>query len=312
MFSYLKRVLAVLVVISAWSLLGIVLIDYMAAGLGGLVAICKQSQAWALLLLITLSRSSTLKQTGNSIKQWWKSTAVGAYIVHKSANLGALSSAVLRWFYINLYLLADVLFCVGAPLLIVSASAGWWLIDEVSYVALLIYSCMISIIFFAGLYSNLVRLLALGYFICYWLLAGDMLMYPFIAPAAVQQNITLLMTDSVNALLPAAGLVLIVYLLARRHGLRMISKAFKQDSKQDFSRDVSRDIFSNYLLLGCLLMAIPLLVIITNTAISHINIHMLFIGLGIWLLDCYWQDDVANEPALSSDCRYFLNLSWKY
>ena len=116
------------------------------------------------------------------------------------------------------------------------------------------------------------------------------------------------MTDSVNALLPAAGLVLIVYLLARRLGLSMIAKAFKQDS----SRDFSRDIFSNYLLLGCLLMAIPLLIIITNTVISHINIHMLFVGLGIWLLDRYWQDDVANEPALSSDCRYFLNLSWKY
>ena len=312
MFSYLKRALAVLVVIGAWSLLGIVLIDYMAGGLGGLVAICKQSQVWSLMLLIILSRSSTLKQTGNSIKQWWKGTAVGAYVVHESANLRALTSAVLRWFYINLYLLADVLFCVGAPLLIVSASAGWWLIDEVSYLALLIYSCMISLIFFAGLYSNLVRLLALGYFICYWLLAGDMLMYPFIAPAAVQKNIALLMTDSVNALLPAAGLVLIVYLLARRLGLSIIAKAFHQDSNQDSNQDFSRDIFSNYLLLGCLLMAIPLLVIITNTAISHINIHMLFVGLGIWLLDRYWQDDVANEPTLSSDCRYFLNLSWKY
>jgi hypothetical protein len=39
---------------------------------------------------------------------------------------------------------------------------------------------------------------------------------------------------------------------------------------------------------------------------------MLFVGLGIWALDLYWQQDVASEPALSSDCRYFLKLSWKH
>jgi len=30
------------------------------------------------------------------------------------------------------------------------------------------------------------------------------------------------------------------------------------------------------------------------------------------VLDLYWQEDVASEPALSSDWRYFLKLSWKY
>ena len=69
---------------------------------------------------------------------------------------------------------------------------------------------------------------------------------------------------------------------------------------------------SNYMLLGCLLMAIPLAAVIAYTAISHINVHILFVGLGIWSLDLYWQHDVANEPALSSDWRYFLKLSCKY
>ncbi len=139
-----------------------------------------------------------------------------------------------------------------------------------------------------------------------------MLMYPFVAPAAVQQNIALVMTDALNTLLPAFGLVLIVYLLARRHWLKMIKAALTKDSSQGSEPVSSRVFFSNYLLLGCLVMAIPLIAVITHTAISHINIHMLFVGLGIWALDLYWQDDIANEPALSSDWRYFLKLSWKY
>jgi hypothetical protein len=59
-------------------------------------------------------------------------------------------------------------------------------------------------------------------------------------------------------------------------------------------------------------MAMPLVAIITHTAISHINVHLLFVGLGIWALDQYWQHDVVNEPALSSDWRSFFNLSWRY
>ena len=174
---------------------------------------------------------------------------------------------------------------------------------------------MISIIFFWGLHSNLVRLLTLGYFFGYWLVSDSLLIYPFIAPAAVQQNVTLMMTEALSALLPAVGLVLIVYLLARRHGLHMSLSAVngnRQPNKEldrNSSQDFSRDILSNYMLLGCLLMAIPLAAVITHTAISYINVHILFVGLGIWSLDRYWQHDVVDEPALSSDWRYFLKLS---
>ena len=312
MIGYLKLALAIFVVISGWCLLAIVLVDYIAGDLAGLFDTSRQSQAWSLLLLLALSRSSTLRATNLRIGQWFTNSLLGALVSPALTAVRDVFASALRSIYINVYLLADVVFCIGTPLLIISASAGWWLLPEVSYVSLLIYSCMISIIFFAGLCCNLVRLLALGYFFGYWLLDPAMLMYPFVAPAVVQQNIALIMTDALNALLPAVGLVLIVYLLARRHGLQMIKAAISTDSSGSSKWVFSRKFFSNYLLLGCLVMATLLVVVITHIGIGHINVHMLFIGLGIWALDRYWQEDVASEPALSSDWRYFLKLSWKY
>ena len=288
------------------------MVDYIAGDLAGLFDTSRQSQAWSLLLLLALSRSSMLRVTNLRIGQWLANSLLGAIVGPVLAAVRDVFASAMRSIYISVYLLADVVFCVGTPLLIISASAGWWLLPEVSYVSLLIYSCMISIIFFAGLYSNLVRLLALGYFFGYWLLDQAMLMYPFVAPAAVQQNIALIMTDAFNALLPAVGLVLIVYLLARRHGLEMVKTAISTDSSCGAKQILSREFFSNYLLLGCLIMAIPLIVVISHSLIGHINVHMLFIGLGIWGLDRHWQEDVASEPALSSDWRYFLKLSWKH
>ncbi|UVW34217.1 hypothetical protein NYF23_09300 [SAR92 clade bacterium H455] len=312
MMPYLKRALAIFVVISGWCLFAIVLLDYIVGDLAGLIDTSRQTQTWSLLLLFGLSHNSTLRETNLMIKQWFFGTGIGALVTPVLIAIGDLFASALRSVYINIYLLADVLFCIGTPLLIISATAGWWLLPEVSYVSLLIYSCMISIIFFAGLCCNLVRLLSLGYFFGYWLVDESMLMYPFVAPAAVQENIALIMTDALNTLLPAVGLLLIVYLLARRHGLQMVKAAFSGDSARSSYLSSSRAFFSNYLLLGCLLMATPLIAVLTHTAISHINIHMLFVGLGIWALDLYWQDDVASEPALSSDWRYFLRLSWKY
>lgn len=312
MTAYLKQALRVFVVISCWCLFAIVLADYIVGDLAGLIDTSKQTQAWSLLLLFVLSRSSSLRDTNLTIRQWFVGTGLGGLVSPVLIVVQDLFASALRSVYVNVYLLADVLFCIGTPLLIISASAGWWLLPEVSYVSLLIYSCMISIIFFVGLCCNLVRLLSLGYFFGYWLVDDAMLMYPFVAPAVVQQNIALIMTDALNTLLPAVGLVLIVYLLARRHGLQMIKAAISGDSNRGSQRILSRAFFSNYLLLGCLVMAIPLLAVITHTAISHINVHMLFVGLSIWVLDLYWQEDVASEPALSSDWRYFLKLSWKY
>ena len=160
MTAYLKQALRVFVVISCWCLFAIVLADYIVGDLAGLIDTSKQTQAWSLLLLFVL----------------FVGTGLGGLVSSVLIVVQDLFASALRSVYVNVYLLADVLFCIGTPLLIISASAGWWLLPEVSYVSLLIYSCMISIIFFVGLCCNLVRLLSLGYFFGYWLVDDAMLM----------------------------------------------------------------------------------------------------------------------------------------
>jgi hypothetical protein len=323
MIQVLQRAVLVLIVVNAWFLFGIVVFDYLFGNLLGLFTTSIYTQAWAILLLVALSFSSALKARQLKIIQWYSTTGLGIYIAEKcSRNIcsyRALVLRALRALYINLYLLADVIFCVGAPLLIISASAGWWLLEDVSYVALLGYCCMISLIVFAGLYSNLVRLLSLGYFFVYWLLSDSMLLYPFAAPALVQKNIATMLSGSVSGWLPVIGLVLIVYLLARKGRAKIIERSGWQSSKsllrelfKLFPKRFNRQLFGNYLSLFCLLMAAPLVMLMLNSIIGYLNPHVLFAGFTIWMLDRLWQTDVVHEPALSMDCRYFVNLIWKH
>jgi hypothetical protein len=323
MIQALQRAVLVLIVVNAWFLLSIVVFDYLFGNLLGLFATSIHTQAWAILLLVALSFSSALKATQLKIKQWYSTTGLGIYLLEKfSRNIGryqTVAARALHGLYINLYLLADVIFCVGAPLLIISASAGWWLLEEVSYLALLGYYCMISLIVFTGLYSNLVRLLSLGYFFGYWLLSDSMLLFPFVAPALVQKNIATMLSGSISGWLPVIGLVLIVYLLARRGRATIIERSDWPGAKSPlrelfklFPKRFNRQLFGNYLSLFCLLIAAPLLILMFNSIIGYLNPHVLFAGFAIWILDKLWQTDVLHEPALSSDCRYFVNLIWKH
>lgn len=323
MIQVLQRAILVLIVVNAWFLLGILAFDYLFGNLLGLFTTSIHTQAWAILLLVALSFSSALKSTELKIKQWFAGTALGIYLAENiTKDIGkyrAVAARALHALYFNLYLLADVIFCVGAPLLIITASAGWWLLEEVSYLALLGYCCMISLIVFTGLYSNLIRLLSLGYFFGYWLLSDSLLLYPFAAPALVQKNITIMFSGSVSGWLPVIGLVLIVYLLAHRGRANMLESSSWQGFKslarelfKLFPKGINRHLFGSYLSLLCLLMAAPLIVVILNSIIGYLNPHVLFAGFAIWILDRLWQTDVLHEPALSTDCRYFVNLIWKH
>ena len=90
------------------------------------------------------------------IRQWFADTGLAAVVGPALITVRDIVVRGLRSVYVNVYLAADVLFCVGTPLLIISASAGWWLLPEVSYMSLIIYSCVISIIFFAGFYDEMI------------------------------------------------------------------------------------------------------------------------------------------------------------
>lgn len=322
MMRSLQRAILMLVVLNGWCLLGIILVDYLLGDILGLFSTSIYSQGWAILLLVALSFSSSLKATQLKLKQWYTNTPVDFYLQQRFGTCLAMISRALRALYINLYLLADVVFCVGAPLLIVSASTGWWLIDDVSYIALIEYCSIISIIVFVGLYSNMARLLSLGYFFGYWLLSDNMLLYPFVAPTLVQQNIAIMISQSLNSWILVVGLILIIYLMARRRqidsqeatasGVGKISNVFSQHPFEMIKTTLNRELLGNYLSLACLIMAVPLGVLILNSIIGHLNTHLLFACFIIWMFDKHWQYEVVNEPALSSDGRYFVDLMLKH
>ena len=80
MMRYLKQALEIFIVISGWCLFVIVVVDYIVGDLSGLIDTSLQTQAWSLLLLFGLSRSSTLRATNQTIRQWFAKTLVGAVV----------------------------------------------------------------------------------------------------------------------------------------------------------------------------------------------------------------------------------------
>ena len=77
-------------------------------------------------------------------------------------------------------------------MLVLTAFVGWWLIDEIDAVMLLFYLGLICLISVAGIYNNLVRMIAIGYFNGYWLIDLNMLSYLFEAPLRMSATIELM------------------------------------------------------------------------------------------------------------------------
>ncbi len=58
-----------------------------------------------------------------------------------------------------------------------------------------------------------------------------------------------------------------------------------------------------------IIIALAVILIGVVDVMQWINIHLYFAGVAIWFLDGYWQREVAQEPALSTDFRYLLHTS---
>ena len=194
---------------------------------------------------------------------------------------------LLHTVYSHLYQTTDVLFCIGLPMLVITALVGWWLIDEVVLSSMVLYLCLLLAISITGIYSNAVRMLSVGYFNGYWILSSDWLSYPFIAPMRLQQNVDLMVAEVGMAVLPVLGVVCLLLYLASSAATSVRELGVRQDHFLRRSLNV------------------------IETKLDLLNIHLFFVGTAIGLMDFCWKAVLDDEPALSGDVQYLLSGLWR-
>tara|TARA_B110000305_G_scaffold76251_1_gene85605 strand:+ start:97 stop:1014 length:918 start_codon:yes stop_codon:yes gene_type:complete len=299
-----------------WALLASASFDYLLGTLFGLFATSKNSQIWAVLLGLTLSIYQTFYWRKNPLRRGWlrltKFSRPMALVGRGCNRLGRLLHTV----YSHLYQTTDVLFCIGLPMLVITALVGWWLIDEVVLSSMVLYLCLLLAISITGIYSNAVRMLSVGYFNGYWILSSDWLSYPFIAPMRLQQNIDLMVAEVGMAVLPVLGVVCLLLYLASSAATSVRELGVRQDhflrrSLNVIETKLDRQVFSNMLFLGGVLLCIPLAFLCLNSLIDLLNIHLFFVGTAIGLMGFCWKAVLDDEPALSGDVQYLLSGLWR-
>lgn len=325
----------------SWALLGMAFFSYIAGDLLGLFSVSRHFEILSGLLgLVIISyfvfytgHKPTHKTVKADILLRLKSLPGATLLARFCLRLVLL----VRRFYAMLYQFADVVFCVGVPMLVLTAVVGWWLIEEIDAAILLFYLSLMCIISIAGIYNNLVRMLAIGYFNGYWLIDANMLSYPFEAPLRVHATVEL-MYDQVGAaiwplMLTATLLFYLIYwlLTSKRHlggylegdlaenlvvGQLGTSEgsAIEPLAKQDFQlfeTVFSGSLFAKLLLAIILLVGPPICFIFIDSMVTLINIHCFFAALAIFWMDALWRVEFEREPSLCGDCRYLLSGDWR-
>jgi hypothetical protein len=290
-------------VILGWLLTAVILFDYVSGGLIVRGQLSSQMQIIVLLVVLVLSYFPVVRTTRLQITQWCSTTALSIYVNNQLGDFGRGLRRWLRHAYISLYLLADVVFCAGGPMLIVTAATGYWLLDDVSFFDLLLYIGVIALILLAGLYSNIVRLLSLGYFFGYWLLSEDLLLYPFVAPKLVYENVELMLSGAPDMFILIVAFFFVGLVLARLFAPFILQLFFCPRRWERFS-ETRGDSLNRFIII-----ALAVILIGVVDVMQWINSHLYFAGVAIWFLDGYWQREVAQEPALSTDFRYLLHTS---
>ncbi|MDG2502635.1 MAG: hypothetical protein P8M77_09625 [Porticoccaceae bacterium] len=201
-------------------------------------------------------------------------------------------------------------------MLVVTALVGWWLIDEINLISMVLYLCLLLAISITGIYSNSVRMLSLGYFNGYWFLDSDWLSFPFAAPMRVQQNIDRMVAEVGLALLPVLGVICLLLYLARSvafnaDGLGLIRSNFFKRRLNIVKKKSDHSVWVRTLSLIALLVGISITFICVNSLIELLNIHLFFAASAIVFLDFCWKTRLSNEPVLSGDVQYLLSGLWR-
>jgi hypothetical protein len=298
---------------AGWGVMGLAAFDYIASQFFAQISGSTQRQIWFGLLGMAVAGWLTFFGSNRLIHEVLPSLAArlpGYSIVYGCCR--ALGGFIKR-LYSLLYQTADVIFCMGIPILLLTAMVGWWLIEEINGPMLLFYMGLIMVIAIAGIYNNAVRMLSLGYFNGYWLIDDNKLSYPFEAPLLVDETLGLMSAQMGNALWP---IMLIVGILFYFCYWLMTSRQFSSEDGGvrtilKFDRLLKQSLVPKLLILAILLVGSLAVVLFVSAMLELINIHCFFATLAIFWMDALWRGEFDQEPALCGDCRYFLSGKWR-
>lgn len=306
----LGTAMLLLLMFAGWGLLILSVAGYAGSSWG--FSISKHQQVWASVVGLVLCGYQTF--------YWFKATM--GRLRHSYLPLQWLHrfllnvGAVIKKIYGHIFQAVDVLFCIGGPMLVVTALVGWWMVDEVNGSVLLLYLLLIGIIGVIGIYNNLVRMLAIGYFNGYWLVDDNMLSYPFVAPLRVYGNINIVGLETVPLPWLLAGmalLLLVVFIYCTRRRV-LLSSNYTSLVNSVFiylSKVPQRTLMANLLLLLIVMLSVLPLIVTVTWLIPVINIHCFYAAIVIWILDSLWCREFEEEPALCGDCRYLFSGDWR-
>lgn len=301
----LGRAMLLLLMLSGWSLVILSVSGYAGSDWG---FSSKHQQVWAVLVGLTLCGYQTF---------YWFKAPMGLHrrnhlplqlLERFLLNVGFVIKTVYRY----MFQAVDVLFCLGGPLLVAAAMVGWWVVDEVNGSMLLLYLLLIGIICVTGVYNNLVRMLAVGYFNGYWLFDDNMLSYPFVAPLRIYGNINIVGLETVPLpwLLTAMGVLLLAVFICCTRQRSLLSSNYTSKLNLVFiylSKAPRRTLMDNLLLLLIVMLSVLPLVVMVTWLISVINIHCFYPVLVIWILDSLWGCEFEEESKLCGDYRYLFS-----
>ncbi len=279
--------LLVVLMFLGWGLIIWALVDYVAAEFLSLSAGSRPWQVWGTLIGILIAAYPSFYWSGNPLSpyaDWLLRSAWMAVLIDSARRL-------LRRSYRHIYQAADIIFCIGGPML------------------------FITIIGLLGIYNNMLRMLALGYFNGYWLVDDNRLSYPFEAPLVVYKNLRpfLPKDDFLPWVLVGLTSLLVAALSCSSLRLNFAFPYYQSLHRlyRVFEKTPERSMLANVLLLLIVLLSIPLACVLINGLVPVINIHCFFAAVAIWCMDAHRDERLQQEPALSGDFRYFLSGEWR-